>query len=192
MQIAVANAWAATLYVAVNFKTMKESRNLALAGIFTALCVVVLFIGAVFQTLDLSAAAFGSIITLIAFIEMGKKWAWGVYFASSLLSLLLLPYKTPAAVFALFAGFYPIIKVSLNRIKPKWLSYIARITCFNLCLVVFAFVSTKLGLTTDITKVILWSMFALCNITFIVFDFALERISVTYVVRIRPKIFGRR
>jgi len=171
---------------------MKKSRRLALAGIFTALCVVVLFIGSVFQTLDLSAAAFGSIIILIAFIEIGKKWAMGVYLAASLLSLLLLPYKTPAAVFALFSGFYPIIKEPLNRIKPMWLSYTARIACFNVCLLILAFGAVKLGLTTEITKGIIWTMFALCNLTFIVFDFALERISVTYAVRIRPKIFGRR
>lgn len=171
---------------------MKKSRNLALAGIFTALCFVFLFIGSVFQTLDLSAAAMGSVIILIAFIEIGKKWAFGVYIASSLLSLLLLPYKMPAAVFALFAGFYPIVKEPLNRIKPKWLSYAARILCFNLCLFVLAFGAVKLGFTAEFTKGLVWTMLGLCNITFVVFDFALERISVTYAVRIRPKIFGRR
>ncbi len=163
-----------------------------MAGIFTALCVVFLFIGSVFQTLDLSAAAFGSMVILAAFIEIGKKGAIGVYFAASILSLLLLPYKTPAVVFALFSGFYPIIKEPLNRIKPMWLSYLARIGCFNICLALFAFCAFKFGLATDLTKALTITMLMLCNITFVVFDLALERISVTYVTRIRPKIFGKR
>ncbi len=188
MQTAVVNVWAEILFVAAD---MKKSKQLALAGIFTALCVVVLFIGAVFQTLDLSAAAFGSIIILIAFIEIGKKWALGVYFAASLLSLLLLPYKSPAAVFALFAGFYPVLKEPLNRIKPKWLSYTARIGCFNICLLILVFGAVKLGLAADFANTLGITMYALCNITFIIFDLALERIAVTYVSKLRPRIFGR-
>ena len=81
---------------------MRSAKKLALAGILSSLCVVFLFVGSLFQTLDLSAAAIASIIVLIAYIELGKGWSLGVYAVASLLSLLLLPQKTAAAVFAFF------------------------------------------------------------------------------------------
>ena len=171
---------------------MKYTKKIALAGIFTALCFVFLFVGSVFQTLDLSAAAIGSIVVLIAFIELGKSWAFGVYIAAAVISLLLLPYKTPAAVFALFAGFYPILKEPLNRINPKWLSYSARILCFNALLSVLIFAGKALLNIQDEFIDFNAVIYILSNIVFLVYDIALERISVTYVTRIKPRIFGRR
>lgn len=163
-----------------------------MAGIFSALCVVFLFVGSLFQTLDLSAAAIASIIVLIAYIELGKGWSLGVYAVASLLSLLLLPQKTAAAVFAFFVGFYPILKVLLNNIRPIWLSYVARIVCFNIFLTVLIYVSTKfLGIEEDFLG-FGYIIYGLANVAFIVFDFALERISVVYTLRIKPKLFGRR
>ena len=176
---------------------MRKSRNISLAGILTALCVVCLAIGAFIQTLDLTAAALGSIIILIALIELGKKWAWGVFAASSLLSVLILPYKLPCVVFALFSGFYPILKENLNRIPKKWLSYTARIGIFNIALALIGIVSVFL-LKADITAqygelvyLAVAGFILLANITFILFDFALERIAVYYIRKIRPKVFGK-
>ena len=90
---------------------MKKSKKTAVAGVLTALCVIFLFIGSLFQTLDLSAAGLGSIIVLIAMIELGKSWAFGVYVSASVLSLILLPNKSAALIFALLVGFYPIFPV---------------------------------------------------------------------------------
>lgn len=171
---------------------MKNTKKIALAGIFAALCLMFLFVGSLFQTLDLSAAAMASIVVLVAMIELNKSWALGVYAVASLLSLLLLPYKSAAAVFALFAGFYPILKAPLNSIKPKWLSYVARIACFNILLTVLIYVSSNLlGIEEEYLN-FGWIIYGLCNITFIVYDLALERVSVLYIRRIKPKLFGKR
>lgn len=171
---------------------MRSAKNLALAGIFSALCVVFLFVGSLFQTLDLSAAAIASIVVLISYIELGKGWSLGVYAVASVLSILLLPQKTAAVVFAFFVGFYPIIKVFLNNIKPKWLSYAVRIVCFNLFLTILIFISKKFfGIEEDFLG-FGYVIYGLANLAFIVFDFALERISVFYILRIKPKLFGRR
>ncbi len=171
---------------------MKKSKKVALSGIFTALCIVFLFIGSIFQTLDLSAAAFASIIVLVAMTELGKGWALGIYAAASLLSLLLLPYKSAALIFAMFAGFYPILKAPLNAIVPKWLSYAARAVCFNILMSALIFVSTRLfGIEEDYLGFGI-VIYALGNVTFFVYDFALERIATTYILRIKPKLFGNR
>ncbi len=171
---------------------MKKVKKIALSGVFTALCTVFLLIGSIFQTLDLSAAAFGSIIIMVAMIEMGKSYAFSVYLASSILSLILLPNKTAALVFALFSGFYPIIKEPLNRIKPLFLSYTARVLLFNATLSLLIYILSKaMLLSTDVFWYTI-AFYLLGNLTFIVYDFALERVALTYVIRIKPVLFRKR
>ena len=189
MPIAVVNAWVATAYAVVE---MKSAKKIALAGVLTALCFVFLYAGSLFQTLDLSAAAIGSIIILVALIELGNKWAIGIYLSSTIISLLLLPYKSPAAIFALFAGFYPILKAPLNRIKPIFLSYVARLFCFNLALIALIFVFSRLLHIQEDYLGLETAIYALGNLTFLVYDFALERIAATYGTRLKPLIFGKR
>lgn len=171
---------------------MKRTRKVAFAGVFAALCIVFLFIGSLFQTLDLSAAAFASLVVLIAFIELGKGWAFGIYVTASVISLLMLPQKTAAAVFALFLGFYPVLKEFLNRIKPIWLSYFARIFCFNVFLTALIFAAQHLLYLEEEFLGFELAIYLLSNITFLVFDLALERIANTYVKRIRPRISKRK
>lgn len=177
---------------------MKKSKKTALSGIFCALSVVCLAIGAIIQTLDLSAAVLGSLIILIAFIELGKRRALGIYAAASILSLVLLPHKVPAAVFGLFAGHYPILKERLNRITPKWLSFTARLACFNVALALlsaFAYFFAKADFAQEFPEGFLWIsivvMYLMCNLIFLIYDLLLERISVFYCVKIRPKVFGK-
>lgn len=171
---------------------MKKAKKIAMAGIFTALCTVFLFIGSLFQTLDLSAAAIGSIIILIAFIELGKGWAFGIYAATSLLSMLILPYKTAAAVFAMLLGFYPILKEPLNRIKPIALSLLARIAVFNLFLTAVIYVSTAILHIDEDFFAFGVVIYAVANVAFVIYDLALERVSVLYTSKLRSLIFKRR
>ena len=168
---------------------MKKSNKTALSGIFTSLCFIFLFIGSIFQTLDLSAAALGSVVIMVAYIELGLGYSLGVYVSASILSLLILPYKSPALVFALFAGFYPILKVYLNKIPSLILSYAVRILCFNALLAVTVVIATKLFMIEAEYLGFEILLFALCNVTFIVYDLAIERLAIYYVNRIKPKLF---
>lgn len=181
---------------------MKHTKKIATASIFTALCVLFLFIGSIFQTLDLSAAALGSLIILFCMIELDNKMAIGVYLSSSVISLLIVPYKNAVVYFILFFGFYPILKSKLNQIRPFWLSYLARFLCLNtflgiifclfmLLLKQFINVSEFLNSDGTINSISALIIFVLANITFFVYDIALERVANTYIVKIRPLIFKR-
>ncbi len=189
MPIAVASLWAATVSDAVD---MKKTKKIAISGIFTALCVVFLLIGSLFQSLDLSTAALGSLVILIVFIELGSKWAWGVYAAASVLSLILLPSKTPAVVFAFMLGYYPIIKAPLNKIKPYFLSMLARIAFLNISMTALIFIATRLFHIEEDFIGFGVIIYLLANVTFIVFDFALEKASLAYLIRLKPILFRKR
>ncbi|MBO4452525.1 MAG: hypothetical protein J5793_01180 [Clostridia bacterium] len=167
---------------------MKKARKTAYAGLFTALCVALLFLGSVIEVLDLSTAALGSLIIIAAMIELGKGYAIAVYAAASLLSALLLPNKAPAVYFILFSGYYPVLKVFLNNIKPKPLSYAARFAVFDIALAGAALVTVYL-LNTPIEFEVYWWIagILLANGVFFVYDIALERMSLFYVRHIKSK-----
>ena len=171
---------------------MSRTKKLAFSGVFTALCLVFLYVGSLFQTLDLSSAAIASIVILFALTEFGKSWAFGIFLASGAMSLLLLPNKSAAVIYVAFVGYYPILKVYLNRIRPKWLSYLARLSCFIPIMLALMFLA-KIMLFAELeAEEFEFIIYPLACAAFVLYDFALERLVLFYNLRIKPKLFGTR
>ena len=165
-----------------------RSKPVALAGMLSALAVVFLLLGAMVELLDLSAAAMASLVVMAAIIELGKRWACGVYAVSALLSVLLFP-QTATVAFAMFLGYYPILKVFLDRIKPVLLQYAVKLLCFNaFLLAAFWLIKMLLGASNDWLEGSLWALFLLGNATFVVFDFALAKLALFYIVKIKNRM----
>lgn len=171
---------------------VRRSKKIALSGILTAVAVIFMYIGALFQVLDLSSAALGSIVILIALIEVGKGYALGIFASSSVLALLLLPSKAPALIFVAFSGYYPILKVYLNMIKPKALSYLARFAVFNGALFLILFAGSRL-FGVDVlaeysgSRMLTAAFLTMCEVTFGLYDFALERMVFFYTVKLKNR-----
>lgn len=160
-----------------------------------ALAVLIMLIGSFIQILDLTAAAAAGLTVVFAMIELGKKYALLVYAVSSLLALVLLPYKSPAVIFVLFAGIYPVLKEILHRIKNKTLAYTAKLLVFNLFFTGIIYIGRNLfGLTDDFygfnTDILGIAIYLFGNAVFIVYDIALDRLVVFYSVKIK-RIFDK-
>ena len=97
---------------------MKQSSKCAIGGIVAALSLVMLISVAIipFLTYALPAAA-GALIVLIV-IEIDKKWAFGVYAAVAILSMLLVADKEVAVMYTAFFGYYPIVKAVFEKHMP--------------------------------------------------------------------------
>ena len=156
----------------------------------TALGVIFLGIGAILEVLDISMAVIASFCVIIALIEYGKGSPWMVYAAISVLSFLILPSKLPALFFALFFGFYPILREKFER-KNKLLRWILKELTFNVCLAViitlymllfFESVSLAIPLPWLIVAAVV-----LCEIVFVMYDIALERLITFYVIKLRHR-----
>ena len=94
--------------------------------------------------------------------------------------------------FTAFSGFYPVLKVPLNRIKPKALSYIARFAVFDICAAAaILFLIYILNVPTEKKWYAILLILA-ANVAFAIYDLALERATVFYINRIRKHIFGKR
>lgn len=168
-------------------KISTRTRRLTMGAMFTALGVVLLWLGAVIEILDLSLAAIASFLTVLGVIELGGAFPWLVWVATSVLSLLLLPAKFPALVYLLFAGVYPMVKAIFER-RHHILAWVLKLSFFNtallvliaLCVWVLKLPDTGLGYTVTV--------FALANGAFVLYDIALGRLILLYLFKIRPKL----
>ena len=95
----------------------KRTKYLTVSAMLCALSVIILSLGSLIEVLDITTAVLASLLCIYAVIEMGGAYPWLIWPVTSILALLLLPQKTPALFYALFAGFYPILKEKLEKLK---------------------------------------------------------------------------
>ena len=93
------------------------TKTVTMTAIFSALGVVFLYIGSIFDFLDLTAAMAASFIVIFAVIEGGGVVPWMIYAGTAIISLLLLPNKYPAVIYLFFAGLYPMVKSYSERLS---------------------------------------------------------------------------
>ncbi len=169
-----------------------STKKLTVCAMLSALGVVLLYIGSLIEVVDISMAVIASMLCIIAVIEYNdsSKAAWMIFGVTAVLSLLLLPNKTPAAFYTLFFGFYPILKEKLERLK-KVLSWVLKEIVFNVCLVLMALVSIFLftvGENDLINPITVAIMAVLLEAVFILYDIALTRLITFYIINLRPRL----
>ena len=163
------------------------TRRLAVSAVISALGVVLLFVGSLFQVLDLSMAAIVSLFTVFAVIEIRGSYPFLIYAVTSVLSLLLLPVKTPALVYALFAGYYPILKGVFERHLGRAAAWALKLAVFFIGAAAAAFVAMKV-LMVDVSLLLAnWWVLLLSIPVFVLYDVGLTRLITAYVVKWRSR-----
>ena len=165
----------------------KRTKKVAMCSMFSALGVVVLYLGSLVEVLDISMAVISSLFAVMAVIEYGGAAPWAVYAATGILSAILLPSKLPAVMYILFFGFYPIIKEKIEKIKSLVLMWAIKEIVFNACLVLLMFIARWFMLDPEGMFVFEVIFFGLANVTFVVYDIALTRLISLYIFKIRRK-----
>lgn len=163
-------------------------KKIVVAGVLAALSVIILYLGCAIEVLDLTMSAIVSLLVVVIVIEMGYKYAWMTYIATSILSIILLPQKSPAIFYACFMGFYPIIKSYLERINSALVRWIIKLVVGNAALALM-FILMSLFLPDEFEGG--WLMlvtYLLGIIAFLMYDVALSKLITLYFVRIRDRI----
>ncbi len=164
--------------------TRRETRCLALSSVLSALSVILLYFGSIVELLDLTMVVVASLIVSFAVLEMRGRYPVMIWGVTSVLALLLLPNKFGALCYFGLCGFYPMLKPRLHRL-PRILSVLIKLVFFNLILSAILALSLfvlhmpaeELGYT--------WALYALGNIAFFLYDFALTRLTLFYYIRLR-------
>ena len=167
---------------------MSKTKKLTLCAIFTALGVVMLYLGCFFQTIDMSICAIASLIIVIVTLEFGVKTALAVYIATAALALFLLPAKYIATLYAVFIGYYPLIKNVFERL-PKALSWFLKLLVTNVSIAIMLLLGTYVFKLDDkINLAIIILTVVLANVCVVLFDILIDRLIILYHYKFRKML----
>ena len=172
---------------------MSKSGKIALGGLLTALGVVLMFLTGLIPIGTYALPAIAGVLLIVAVIEIGAKWAWMIYAAVAVLSLLFAADKEAALLFVLFFGYYPVLKSFLERISNKVLSWISKFAVFNVAVVACFFLAVNfLQLPEDSFTVFGFYLprvfLILGNAVFLIYDIALSGLVATYVEKLHHRV----
>ena len=169
---------------------MKKTGYITASAIFAALSVTVMLISH-FPFLTYSLPAIASLFIMVAVIELGAKWALGSYIVAAALTGLFAE-REAALLFILFFGYYPIIKLVLERIKNIILRYAAKLLIFNgVIAVIYLLLLGLLGLETEFVGMapfMVYGMWAAANVVFVLYDILIVRLSNIYMWKLHSQI----
>lgn len=155
---------------------MKNAKVIALSSVATALCVILLSIGAYVEMFDLSCLFLASVVIMI---PLSKKYYLGAFLtcvASSLLALLLTGARFQVVIpFAMFFGLHPIA----NQLQQKYnvnkiLALIVKTAWFIGTLYVMYFITTMFVVENEIiAKYIHFVLIIGGGVGFFIYDYVM-------------------
>ena len=156
-----------------------KTKNTAVCGLMTALSVVLMMLTTLVPVFMYVIPIITGLLVLFTADFANKKWGIGVYFATAFLSLLLITDKEAALTYALFFGYYPLLKDIIERL-PKVVSWILKFVIFNAAAVGIGVMSFYLfGVSgeeyDEFGKYTIPILLAMANVAFILYDFCLTK-----------------
>lgn len=168
-------------------ESVMRTRKLAVSAMLSALGVVILYLGAVINVLDLTMVALTSLFVFFAVIELGTPFQYLIYAVTAFLSMLLLPDKFAALTYLLFGGIYPIFKAMFERLHYV-IAWILKFSFFNTVLSVLVAISVYLMHIEDSEVGFTVGLYALGNVTFLLYDIATTQLVTLYLVKLRQRL----
>ncbi len=175
-----------------NQRAASGALRLTMSGVMSGLGVTLLYIGSVFEVLDITLAALASFIIVFFVMEFSKLQAFAVFTVTGTLALLLLPNKFPAVMYFVFIGYYPILKAIAEKKLKKVSAYAFKLIIFNAALFTLIFLARRFFRTPENVFALEVAFVALANLTFVVYDFALTRLISFYFYKLRPRLRFRK
>lgn len=173
----------------------RRSYRVALGGIVSALCIVLMFLTGVIPALYIAAPMAAGVLMIILVEEVSVGWGWLTYIAVSLLALIVTFDKEAALMFILFFGYFPILRRNFERIRIKPLRLLGKLMLFNVFLVLDWWLTVYvLGLPSfeDTAPYMYVILVIAANGMFLFYDKLLSRMGWFYHKVFVKKVMGRR
>ncbi len=163
---------------------MRKAKLTAFSGMLVALSVVLMALVTVLPVLMYVLPVVTGLIVLIVADVGSKKWALSVFFATSLLSLILLTDKESVLTYVLFFGYYPLVRGNLSKL-PKVLFVVLKFVLFNCAAVLTGFLGVFLfGVPkeeyTEFGQLTIPLLLGLANVVFVLYDMLLVRYKILF------------
>lgn len=169
---------------------LKSSIKTALCGVVTALSVVCMMLTSFVPIATYSCAMLAGLCVIIVVIELNPKWAFCVYIAVSLLSALIVTDKEAVVYYVVIFGYYPILKLLIEKKKSYAVQWILKLITFNAAAVVgFLFTVYVLGVPKESFSVggmyLPWVFLLMGNVIFVLYDIAINGLVAVYIKKFR-------
>ena len=165
-----------------------HAKQIALGGVLAALAVVILLLGGIIPVGTYIAPMLAALPLIVLLTELPKGLCTGWYAVVALLGVLLCPDKETAFVFV-FLGWYPLAKPALDRL-PKVGGLLCKLLIFNLstaalyALLILVFqLEALVREARETGTVLLIVTLLLGNLSFILFDILLARLTTIYKMK---------
>lgn len=150
----------------------------------------IMYVATVTEVLSVTGVVFAAFVVIFIYIEYGTKTALTVYAAVSVVALLILPDKYSALLFAVFAGYYPVLKAKLEGFKRP-VAWILKIVIFNIVIVcLYVLGKYVLAIESDVPLVEITVML-LGNAVFVLADMLASKLIIIYLLKYRPMLKKR-
>lgn len=173
-----------------------KSCNIAFGGVFSSLCFVCMLLSGALSAASYCFVTLASFCIAVINEELSGKYALACCFGVSILSALLVADKEAASLFIAFFGYYPVLKLYLERtVSNKVLCFAAKTAVFNgACTAVFFLTVYFLGVPKETYMFgeyyVPWAVLILANIFFCLFDRTLAVLISVYKIKFK-KYFKR-
>lgn len=167
----------------------------ALCGMLTALSVVMMAVTTIVPVAMYIMPILTGVVVILVLRSMNMKYALGVYLATSALCILLITDKEAALTYALFFGYYPLLKSKPEKL-PGALSWALKLLLFNCAAVLVGVISVYIfGVSgeeySDLGRFTIPILLGLANIVFLMYDVSLTKNDVLIehiAVKIKRKL----
>lgn len=164
-----------------------KSRDIAVAGIACALGIVLMYLATYIRVNTGAFLFLCALLTAIILLESNIKYAAASVAATSLLALLLIPDKQIVLLYALFFGWYPLLKLFAETRRSKVTEWIIKLLGFHLSLLLggilfyFLFHINIFSLQLPV-----WALWILGVVAFVLMDIILS-LGIHFYLRKRNK-----
>jgi hypothetical protein len=153
---------------------MKKTKAVALGGIMSAMCVVIMLLGALIGVGVYAAPMIAGICLIPTGKKYGIKYHITLWLVVSVLSFLTVPDVEESLMFFSLFGFYPIVYPYFEKLS-RVLSIVAKLAYFNVVVVSVEYLVIKFFLPEAVDIPMASLLWAIGNATFLLYDRVIPR-----------------
>ena len=179
-------------------KVKKVSYKVSLGGIISALSLSLMFLTGFMPFLVYLIPALTGAILLIVYVEINARWAFFTYVSVAVLCLFITPDKEAGLLYIMFLGYYPLIKVPIEKVRNRIIEWLIKLVIYNTMIVIYYQIIIRVVSSSDLAeeagewgKYGAFILLGLTNVVFILYDVAVSRLKDLYVKWFRKKILQK-
>lgn len=178
-------------YVLPVIDMKSKSLKITISAAMSALTVVFMYLAAILPTGRLGFLGASSLFGIAAVIESGISGGISVYAVSCVLGFLLVPSKDVVLVYAIFFGYYPIVKSIAEKNGKKLTGWFLKLCIMNMALTVLLLGFSQVFYDIAGITYTIYISYIIVNAVFVLFDIGLTGVIGFYMAKVHRKIKHR-